>query len=268
MSVDFNIPGRDLPAAIDDFLDHQRNQTRRRQMLLVLGDCLEQMKHIPDGSIDLIATDLPYGTTQNKWDIIIPFEPLWFQYKRILKSTGSVILTATQPFTSQLVTSNMALFKYDLVWEKTIASGQLNVRRQPLRTHESILIFGRGRGTYNEQCTEGKPYFIKRKVTFKGEGYGRQADSSKTNTGFRHAKSVITISNPRNKDGHPTQKPIALMEYIIKCYSNPNDVVLDSCMGSGTTGVAAKLLDRNFIGIELDESYFTTAKNRICPETT
>lgn len=228
------------------------------------GDCLEKMSKIPDGSVDLICTDLPYGTTQNKWDIIIPFDKLWEQYKRVLKKRGVVILTAAEPFSSLLVASNIKMFKYDIIWKKTIGSGQLNIKRMPLRLHEQVLVFYSKPGTYNEQTTVGTPYSIKRKINYKGEGYGKQTDSEKDNDGFRHAKSVVEVSNPRIKNGHPTQKPIALLEYIIKTYSNEGDVVLDSCMGSGSTGVAALNLGRKFIGIEKDSEWFQKATEWLC----
>ncbi len=248
---------------INDFFVSDQLKTRSCQSLLLNGDCLQVMKLLPKHSIDLIATDLPYGTTQNKWDIIIPFDLLWEQYNRILKPAGKIVLTAAQPFASLLVMSNPKMFKYDLIWEKTIGSNQFNVKHQPLRTHESILVFYNKKGTYNEQKTDGVPYKINRKINFKGEGYGKQKDNSKINDGFRHARSVVKISNPRIKNGHPTQKPIELMEYIIKSFSNKDDIVLDNCMGFGTTGVASKNLKRNFIGIELNNIYYTEAKSRI-----
>jgi len=230
---------------------------------LVHGDCLEVMRRITSKSVHLICADLPYGTSQNKWDAIIPFEPMWAAFNRVLKDDGIVVLTATQPFTSKLVMSNIDDFRYEVIWEKTVGSGQLNIKRQPLRVHESVLVFYKQPGTYNEQKTTGKPYKISRKIASKGEGYGKQANSSKDNDGFRHAKSVIKISNPRIKNGHPTQKPLELMENIIKTYSNEGDIVLDCVMGSGTTGVACVNLRRKFIGIELDQLYFDDAKIRI-----
>jgi site-specific DNA-methyltransferase (adenine-specific) len=230
---------------------------------LIQGDCLEKMKSIADGSIDLICTDLPYGTTQNKWDEIIPFDQMWTEFDRVIKDGGMIVLTATQPFSSKLVMSNLKGFKYELIWEKTIGSGQLNIKRQPLRIHESILIFGKKPGTYNEQKTAGKPYSIKRKIKSKGEGYGKQTDSKKENDGFRHARSIIKVSNPRIKNGHPTQKPLGLMEHIVKTYSNEKDMVLDCCMGSGTTAIASINLNRDFIGIELSAEYFECAQKRV-----
>lgn len=227
------------------------------------GDCLEILKGIPASSVDLLLTDLPYGTTQNKWDTVIPFEPLWEKLLRVVKPNGALVFTATQPFTSFLVCSKPNLFKYEMIWEKTVCSGQLNVKRQPLRAHESILVFYREQPSYNEQKTIGEPYSISRKVSFEGPGYGKQKDSKKENDGFRHARSVLKISNPRSKGGHPTQKPVELMEHLIKMYTKEGDIVLDPCMGSGTTGRAALKLGRRFIGIELDKVYFSLAEKNL-----
>lgn len=231
--------------------------------MLINGECLLEMSRLKDKSIPLILVDLPYGTTQNKWDAIIPLDKMWEVFNRIITDNGIIVLTAAQPFSSKLVMSNINNFKYEIIWEKTIGSGQLNIKKQPLRNHESVLIFYKKPGTYNEQKTEGKPYSIDRKVVSKGEGYGAQTNSSKDNNGFRHAKSVIKISNPRIKGGHPTQKPVELIEHLIKTYSNEGDLVLDCCMGSGTTGIATSNLNRRFIGIEMDTNYFTAAQTRI-----
>jgi len=227
---------------------------------LIRDNCLNEMKNIKEKSIDCILTDLPYGITKNEWDIEIDLKLLWENFNNILKPNGIIILTAVQPFTSKLVISNQKMFKYEIIWEKTIGSGQLNIKHQPLRVHESILIFYNKRGTYNEQLTEGKPYSINR-TKVKGSGYNKQTSSNKQNDGYRHAKSVIKISNPRIKEGHPTQKPIELLEYLVKTYTNENDTVLDCCMGSGSTGVACINLNRNFIGIELNNEYFEKAKD-------
>jgi site-specific DNA-methyltransferase (adenine-specific) len=232
-------------------------------MELKQGDCLELMKDIPKESVDLILCDLPYGTTHNKWDIVIPLDKLWEQYLRVIKDRGVIVLTAVQIFSSQLVMSQPRLFKYDWIWKKTISSGQLNVNRQPLRAHENILVFYKEQPTYNQQFTNGKPYSINRKVTFKGESYNKQADSQKINEGYRHPTSVLEFSNPRIRGGHPTQKPVELFKYLIKTYTNEGDIVLDNCMGSGTTGVACKELGREFIGYELKEEYFRIAEKRI-----
>ena len=230
---------------------------------IICGDSIKEMKKLDDKSVDMILCDLPYGTTRNKWDSVIDLDDMWEQYERVIKDNGAIVLTAVQIFASSLIMSKPNFFKYDLIWKKTVASGQLNVNRQPLRTHEHILIFYKKQPTYNQQMTKGKPYTINRKATYKGEGYNKQTDSYKENTGFRHPTSVLEFSNPRHKGGHPTQKPVALMEYLIKTYTNEGDLVLDNCMGSGTTGVACKNLNRRFIGIELDEEYFKIAKQWI-----
>jgi len=230
---------------------------------LYQGHCLEVMKIIPNNIINLLASDPPYGTTQNKWDTIIPLEPLWQEIKRVLVENGNVVFTAAQPFTSQLILSNPQWFKYDMVWSKTIASGQLNVSSRPLRLHEDILVFSEGMGTYNEQMTTGKPYRIIRKGEDFSGCYGVQKTHEKINDGVRHATSIIHVPNPRIKNGHPTQKPVDLFEYLIKTYSNEGDTVLDYCMGSGTTGEACVKLKRNFIGIELDKIWFDRSVERL-----
>jgi len=230
---------------------------------LKCGDCLELMPLIRKASVDLILCDLPYGVSRNKWDAVIPLDKMWKQYKRILTDKGSIVLTATQPFTSTLVCSNLEMFRYEWIWEKTIGSGQLNIKRQPLRVHESILVFGNGSGVYNEEKLPGKPYSIKRKAKFKGPGYGKQTQSEKTNTGYRHARSILKVPNPRITGGHPTQKPVELFRYLVRVFSNRGDVVLDNCMGSGTTGEAAILEGRSFIGMELNEKYFNHAVARL-----
>ena len=226
-------------------------------------DCLVGMKRIPDGSVDMILCDLPYGTTQCKWDAVIPFDKLWEQYERVIKPNGAIVLTSAQPFTSFLITSNPKLFKYEWIWEKTISSGQLNVSHQPLRAHESVLVFYAKKPTYNEQLVSGEPYSVKRKVSFEGPGYGAQLESSKENTGYRHARTVLKVPNPRIKGGHPTQKPVALFEYLIKTYTNPGETVLDNCIGSGTTAVAALNTGRKFIGFEKDPKYHASAAARV-----
>jgi site-specific DNA-methyltransferase (adenine-specific) len=225
---------------------------------LIFADCLEYMPTIPDKSIDMILCDLPYGTTQNKWDSIIPLDKLWIEYRRICK--GLIVLTAAQPFTSVLVNSQLELFKYEWIWQKDNATGFLNAKKQPLRNHESILVFYKEQCLYIPQFTEGKPY------TTKGNGpttnYGDQISTPTINEGKRYPLSIIKFTRDKDKV-HPTQKPVALMEYLIKTYTNEKAVVLDNCMGSGTTGVACKNLGRSFIGIEKDPSYFKIAEARI-----
>ena len=230
----------------------------------MLGDCLERMKEIPDGSVDLILTDPPYGTTDCKWDSVIPLEPMWEQLKRIIKPNGVIVLTASQPFTSMLVMSNLGMFKYELIWEKDKPSDFAVAKFKTMKYHETVLIFTNGRATYNPQMVIGKPNHSV------GKGIRRKNNESGANTatvsnktdGLKHPKSVLKI-NRESKPIHPTQKPVALMEYLIKTYTNENETVLDFTMGSGTTGVACKNLNRKFIGIEKDETYFKIAQDRI-----
>lgn len=233
-------------------------------MKLLHGDCLELMKDIPDKSVDMILCDLPYGMTANKWDTVIPLEPLWEQYKRVIKDNGAIVLTASQPFTSMLVMSNIKWFKYEWVWDKKAASGHLNAKRMPLKRHENILVFYKRPPVYNPQFTEGEPY-DKGFVFSESENWGKQiAVSNKNESGRRYPTSLIVESNANRRNRlHPTQKPVALLEYLIKTYTNEGETVLDNCMGSGSTGVACVNTNRNFIGIELDDKYFEIAKERI-----
>lgn len=225
---------------------------------LLQGDCLELMKDLPDGSVDLILCDLPYGTTQNKWDSVLPLDTLWATYNRVC--TGPIVLTAAQPFTSALVMSQITKFKYQWVWQKEAGTGLLNAKRQPLRDHEDVLVFYGKQCLYNPQMTAGKRYTCKKG----GEtsNYNPSGTVVTVNEGTRCPKTVLQFSRDRNKV-HPTQKPVALMEYMIRTYTNEGDTVLDNCMGSGTTGVACINTGRNFIGIEKDQQYFNIAEGRI-----
>lgn len=229
-------------------------------MNLMQGDCLERMKEIPDGSVDMVLTDPPYGTTACKWDSIIPLEPMWEQLKRVIKPNGAIVMTASQPFTTTLIASNMKMFRYDLKWCKTQGTGFYNANRMPLRAHEDILVFYGKLPTYNPQKTEGKPY-RQRRGTASDVYQGKDLHET-VSDGGRHPLSWRTFKRDKDKV-HPTQKPVALMEYLIKTYTNEGDTVLDFTMGSGSTGVAAKNLNRSFIGIELDPEYFDIAKQRI-----
>ena len=233
---------------------------------LMQGDCLEKMKDIPDKSIDMILCDLPYGTTACKWDTIIPFEPLWEQYKRIIKDNGAIVLTASQPFTSALVMSNIKMFKYCWVWNKAKAANYVNAKKQPLKIHEDIAVFCKG-NNYNPQKTIGK-FRKKGGYTVNREVAVAQNPTVSFNDTY-YPKSILNFSVAGNKDStlHPTQKPVALFEYLIKTYTNEGDLVLDNCMGSGTTGVACVNLNRDFIGIEKDENYFKIAEQRINERT-
>jgi site-specific DNA-methyltransferase (adenine-specific) len=232
---------------------------------LMQGDCLELMKDIPDGSVDMILCDLPYGTTACKWDTIIPFEPLWEQYERVIKDNGAIVLTASQPFTTKLINSNINLFKYELIWDKVKPSSGLHAKQQPLRQHENILIFGKGKIKYNPQMEKTELRIDKPRVANNGEAFGgKNVLRQHNNKGLKYPRSILKISNANQRGKvHPTQKPVALCEYLIKTYTDEGETVLDNCMGSGTTGVACKNLNRNFIGIELDEGYFKIAKERI-----
>lgn len=224
------------------------------------GDCLELMKDIPDKSVDMILCDLPYGVTSNKWDSIIPFEPLWESYHRVIKDNGAIVLFSQMPFTVDLVASNYKDFRYEWIWEKLSASGHLNANRMPMKKHENILVFHKKLPTYNPQFTEGKPYVAT--YSTHSSNYGKQKDNITTiNDGKRYPVDIIKFNNDRGL--HPTQKPVELLEYLIKTYTNEGEIVLDNCMGSGTTGVACVNTNRNFIGIELDGGYFEIAKSRI-----
>ena len=228
------------------------------------GDCLELMKDIPNGSIDMILADLPYGTTKCKWDTIIPFEPLWEQYERVIKDNGAIVLFGSQPFTSALVMSNLKLFKYEWIWQKTLATNFMLVKKQPAKKHENILVFYKKQPTYNPQMETGKPYKDKpRKRTVGIHGNAETIKKAINNEGTRYPSSVQLFSNGNNGNVHPTQKPVDLCEYLIKTYTNEGETVLDNTMGSGTTGVACVNTNRSFIGMELDDKYFGIAKARI-----
>jgi site-specific DNA-methyltransferase (adenine-specific) len=226
---------------------------------LRIGDCLEVMQTIADKSVDLILCDLPYGTTACKWDSVIPFEPLWAQYRRIAKPNAAIVLTAAQPFTTALIASNLKDFRYSWVWEKEQGVNFLLAKKQPMKVHEDVCVFATGQTLYVPQMTVGKPYTSGKGDS--GEVSGGVKKVQTKNFGSRYPRSVIRIN--RETGLHPTQKPVALMEYLIRTYTNEGDTVLDSCMGSGTTGVAAARTGRHFIGIERDPGYFAIATNRI-----
>jgi len=230
---------------------------------IIHGDCLEIMPSIPDKAIDMILCDLPYGTTRCKWDTIIPFEPLWAQYERVIKDNGAIVLTASQPFTSALVMSNPKMFKYDWVWDKKSVTGHLNAKVQPLRRHESVLVFGNGRISYNPKMRKGKERW-KGGFSDTNRGcYGVHKPIRTYNDEY-YPTSIIeeTGANQRAKL-HPTQKPVALLEYLIKIYTNKGETVLDNCIGSGTTAIACINTNRNYIGIEKDEGCYEIAQKRI-----
>ena len=227
---------------------------------LIQGDCLEKMKDIPDGSIDMILCDLPYGTTACKWDTIIPFEPLWEQYKRIIKDNGAIVLTASQPFTTVLNNSNLKLYRYEWIWVKNNSTGFQLANKRPLKKHENISIFYKKQPTYNPQGIEIYNKINKRGGT--GDNWSEMSSNNYVQQFTNYPNSILNFKYDKHKV-HPTQKPVALFEYLIKTYTKENETVLDNCMGSGTTGVACKNLNRNFIGIELDHEYFKIAEKRI-----
>lgn len=229
-------------------------------MNLMLGDCLERMKEIPDGIVDMVLTDPPYGTTACKWDSIIPLEPMWERLKRVIKPNGAIVMTASQPFTTDLIQSNRKWFKYSLVWSKSQVTGFLNAKKQPLRSHEDILVFYQKQPTYNPKMVKGKR--VLKSTGGDSTNYGKFTYKPHYSDQY-YPKSIIEIPQNRFKGGHPTQKPVELMEYLIKTYTNGGETVLDFTMGSGTTGVACVNLNRNFIGIEKDENYFNIAQTRI-----
>lgn len=231
------------------------------QYLLKQGDCLELMKSIPDKSIDMILCDLPYGTTKNKWDSVIDLDLLWQQYERIIKDNGAIVLFAQVPFNIVLGGANLKLLKYEWIWEKDNGTGFLNAKKMPLKIHENILIFYKKPPTYNPQMRIGyKPY--EQKSGRGSNNYGEQIRVITKNNGERYPIDIIKFKRDKEKL-HPTQKPVALLEYLIKTYTNENEVVLDNCMGSGSTGIACLNTNRKFIGFELDEKYFEIAKNRL-----
>jgi site-specific DNA-methyltransferase (adenine-specific) len=239
---------------------------------LYLGDCLELMKEIPDSSIDFICCDPPYGTTSIKWDGVLDFNKMWNQYGRIIKPKGVICLFGSQPFSSKLICSNIEWFRYELVWNKNKCGSPGLAKYRPMKTHENILMFSKKPGgTYNPQMERGEPYsrtsknpngYVGRK---NDHGYGLKPRKSFSNEGTRYPKSILNISRDfsAQQQVHPTQKPVALMEYLIKTYSNEGETVLDNCMGSGTTGVACIITNRKFIGIEMDENYYKIAEDRI-----
>lgn len=233
-------------------------------------DCLEGMKLLDDHSIDLICTDLPYGVTQNKSDIVIPFEPLWEQYERIIKENGAIVLFGQGMFYVDLVDSNRKLFRYDLVWDKILTTGFLNAKKMPLRQHEQIAVFYKKTPTYNPQFTVGKPLHSQGKACVGDEivnnNYGKfdRNNNNRAGSTEKYPTSIIQIQKPHSsKAKHRTAKPVELIEWIIKTYTNPGEIVLDSCVGSGTTAIAAMNTGRNWICFENDKDVFETAEERI-----
>lgn len=232
---------------------------------LMQGDCLELMKGIADKSVDMILCDLPYGTIQNKWDSIIPLGELWEQYNRIIKDDGAMVFTGQGLFSANLIKSNEQYFRYALIWEKTKAGGFLNAKRMPLQAHEDMLVFYKKLPTYNPQMIEGKPYTKKSVTNGDGKNYGKfdRVGAININSGTRYPRSVIKVSNDNHGSLHPTQKPVALFEYLIKTYTNEGETVLDNCAGSFTTAVACDNTNRKWICIEKEEEYCNIGLTRV-----
>lgn len=231
------------------------------------GDCLEVMKLIDDATIDLILCDLPYGVTKNKWDSVIDLKKLWSEYERVIKTNGAIVLFGQDKFSATLMLSNAKLHRYNLIWEKTTPTGHLNAKRMPLRSHEDIMVFYKKLPTYNPQKTTGHERKVStakhKRSSKKTTNYGEHGLTTYDST-ERYPKSVLTFATDKQKAAlHPTQKPLALMEYLIATYSNEGETVLDNCAGSGTTGLAAKNLNRNYIMIENDETNYKICIKRV-----
>ena len=227
------------------------------------GDCLNILPKLADNSVDMLLVDLPYGTTACKWDSVIPLDQLWKQYNRICKKNAALVFTAAQPFITILASSNIENFKYEWIWEKPQGTNHMNAKVMPLKSHENILVFYRKKPTYNPQMWYSTPYSgFSSNVSKIGEVYGSQQSKHRDNPeGSRYPKTILKYK--QEKGLHPTQKPVGLMEYLIKTYTNEDEIVLDNTMGSGTTGVACMNTNRKFIGIESDKKYFDIAKQRI-----
>lgn len=232
---------------------------------LLNGDCLVEMSTIQSGSVDMILCDLPYGVTKNAWDVIIPFDKLWGQYNRIIKDAGAIVLFGSQPFTSLLITSNLKYFRYCLVWEKNKFSDFLNSKRKPMKTNEDIAVFYKKQPAYNPQYWYSTPYtrWNTQTAVDKQTNYGSHKENFVESADGKRLPTTILKFNRVERPKHPTQKPVDLLEWLIKTYSNDGDLVLDNCMGVGSTGVACRNLKRKFIGIELDKSYFNIAHETI-----
>lgn len=230
-------------------------------------DCLEGMKQIEDESVDLILCDLPYGTTNLKWDIVIPFDKLWLAYKRIIKKNGIIILFGKQPFTSKLILSNEVMFKYELIWEKTRAGNNMLVKKQPSSIHENILVFYKNPPVYNDlKFRVDEKYVDKRKSindSFYSKGHYQGIMKRKKDDGLRHPQSILPFNSVWRVDMHPTEKPVELFEWLIKSYTNEGMIVLDNCIGSGTTAIACKKTNRKFIGFEINKEYFEMSEQRL-----
>lgn len=229
------------------------------------GDCMTEMKMIEDASIDMILCDLPYGMTKNSWDVVIPFDKLWEQYNRIIKDNGAIVLFGSQPFTSLMIVSNLKNFRYSLVWEKNKFSDFLNSKRKPMKVNEDIAIFYKAQPVYNPQYWYSTPYkrWNTQEAVNKQTNYGSHKENVVESKDGRRLPTTVLKFNRVERPEHPTQKPVDLLEWLIKTYTNTGAIILDNCMGVGSTGVACKNTNRSFIGIEINEDYFDIAKKRM-----
>jgi len=248
----------------DETINFPKLEINDNNYKLINGDCLIEMKNIKEKSIDMILCDLPYGMTNNSWDVVIPFDKLWNEYNRIIKDNGAIVLFGSQPFTSLMITSNLKMFRYCLVWEKNKFSDFLNSKRKPMKTNEDIAIFYKKQPIYNPQYWYSTPYtrWNTQKAVDKQSNYGTHKKNHVQSEGKRLPTTVLKF-NRVERPLHPTQKPTDLLEWLIKTYTNENDLVLDNCMGVGSTGVACKNINRKFIGIELEHKYYEIAKKNI-----
>ena len=241
---------------------------KTKDITLLQGDCLDLMKQIPDGSVDMILSDPPYGLTRNRWDKAPPLDLLWQEYKRIIKDNGAIILFADGIFLADLMQSNRKMWRYNLVWDKVLKTGFLNANRQPLRQHEYICVFYKKQPTYNPQKVKGKKNHSKKTIgTDKCYGKYIAVDNSETLGDLKHPTSIVTYAKPHPSiTVHPTQKPESLLEYLVRTYTNKGDTVLDNYMGSGSSGVVCVETGRKFIGIEIEGQYFDIARSRVWTE--
>lgn len=235
---------------------------------LIHGDCLVEMQRIPDKSVDMVLCDLPYGTTACKWDVVIPFDKLWEQYRRIVKGNGAIVLFGKQPFTSELILSNLEMYRYELIWEKSRVGNNMQLGKQPASIHENIVVFYKQYPTFNEIKFRIDDKYIDKRKSIRNSTYSKSEHYNgemirKKDDGWRHSQSVLPFNSVWQSGMHPTQKPVALLEYLIKTYSNEGDIILDNTMGSGSTMVACVNTKRNGIGIELDDNYFKIAQERV-----
>lgn len=232
---------------------------------IVCGDCMSEMKKLQDKSIDMILCDLPYGMTKNHWDVVIPFDSLWTEYSRVIKDSGAIVLFGSQPFTSLMITSNMKMFRYCLVWEKNKFSDFLNSKRKPMKTNEDIAVFYKKQPTYNPQYWFSTPYtrWNTQSAVDKQSNYGAHKENFVESTDGRRLPTTVLKFNRVERPAHPTEKPVDMLEWLLRTYTNEGELVLDNCMGAGSTGVACKNTKRKFMGMELDQTYYNIAKGRL-----